>query len=88
VTLGEVGLLGIDELDWCALAGPGITTLAQPTEAIGRAAVDSLLRRLDEGPQRAPPRRTDFMARLIARGSTQPCPGPSNGPCRTMSRPP
>ncbi|MDW5378499.1 LacI family DNA-binding transcriptional regulator [Halomonas sp. HP20-15] len=71
VKLGETGLLGIDELDWCALAGPGITTLAQPTEAIGRAAVDSLLRRLDEDPRRAPPRRTDFMARLIARGSTQ-----------------
>lgn len=71
VTLGAVGLLGIDELDWCALAGPGITTLAQPTEAIGRAAVDSLLRRLDENQNRALPRRTDFMARLIARGSTQ-----------------
>ncbi len=71
VTLGEVGLLGIDELDWCALVGPGITTLAQPTEAIGRAAVDSLLRRLDADSRHAPPRRTDFMARLIPRGSTQ-----------------
>lgn len=71
VTLGEIGLLGIDELDWCALVGPGITTLAQPTEAIGRSAVDSLLRRLDEGPRHAPSRRTDFMARLIPRGSTQ-----------------
>lgn len=71
VELGTTGLLGIDELDWCALAGPGITTLAQPTEAIGRAAVDSLLRRLDADARRAPPRRTDFMARLIMRGSTQ-----------------
>ncbi|MBZ9559232.1 MULTISPECIES: LacI family DNA-binding transcriptional regulator [unclassified Modicisalibacter] len=71
VTLGEVGLLGIDELDWCALAGPGITTLAQPTEAIGRAAVASLMRRLDADTAATPPRRTDYMGRLIQRGSTQ-----------------
>ncbi len=71
VRLGEVGVIGIDELDWCALAGPGITTLAQPTEAIGRAAVDSLMQRLDDRERRLPPRRTDYLARLIPRGSTR-----------------
>ncbi|MFD2436315.1 substrate-binding domain-containing protein [Modicisalibacter luteus] len=69
--LGETGLLGIDELDWCALAGPGITTLAQPTEAIGRATVESLMQRLEPMGRQAPPRRTEYAARLIARGSTQ-----------------
>ncbi|SFI08323.1 LacI family DNA-binding transcriptional regulator [Modicisalibacter xianhensis] len=70
VSLGETGLLGIDELDWCALAGPGITTLAQPTEAIGQAAVESLMQRLAPPGRQAPPRRTEYAARLIARGST------------------
>ncbi len=69
VPLGEVGLLGIDELDWCGLVPPGISTLAQPTEAIGRAAVQHLLARLDDATQ--PPRRTLYPARLNARGSTR-----------------
>ncbi|WP_104203231.1 LacI family DNA-binding transcriptional regulator [Billgrantia saliphila] len=69
--LGEVGLLGIDELDWCELVPPGITTLAQPTEAIGRAAVQQLLARLDDGTPPQPPRRTLYPARLNARGSTR-----------------
>lgn len=43
LSMGPLGLMGIDELDWCALVGPGITTLAQPTDAIGRAAVTQLL---------------------------------------------
>lgn len=73
--LGEVGLLGIDELEWCALVNPGITTLAQPTEAIGRAAVHSLMQRIDEPQQQAPPRRTLYQGRLIPRGSTSPPPG-------------
>ncbi|MFG6178718.1 substrate-binding domain-containing protein [Halomonas sp. THAF12] len=71
VTLGETGLIGIDELDWCALVAPGITTLAQPTEAIGRAAVDSLLQRLAAPERPAPSRRTLFTPELIARGSTR-----------------
>lgn len=71
VRLGEVGLLGIDELDWCALAGPGITTLAQPTEAIGRAAIDNLVQRLSHEGRQPPPRRTEYAGRLIPRGSTQ-----------------
>ncbi|MCB8889610.1 substrate-binding domain-containing protein [Vreelandella malpeensis] len=61
--LGEVGLLGIDELDWCALVGPGITTLAQPFDAIAEAA---LARLLDDC---STPAR--FAPHLIARGSTR-----------------
>ena len=68
--LGETGLLGIDELDWCELVGPGITTLAQPTEAIGRAAVECLMRRRDTGGRTMPARRVHFQASLIPRGST------------------
>ncbi|QOR37351.1 substrate-binding domain-containing protein [Billgrantia diversa] len=77
IRLGEVGLLGIDELDWCGLVPPGITTLAQPTEAIGRAAVQQLLARLDDSGTTLPPRRTLFPPTLIARGSTR-LPGTDN----------
>ncbi len=50
----DLGLIAIDELDWCSLVGPGITALAQPTERIGAAAFE----------------RLDFKAQLIVRGST------------------
>lgn len=67
VRLGETGLMGIDELDWCALVGPGITTLAQPTEAIGQQAVASLLA---QPVNQAKASQHRFAPRLIARGST------------------
>ena len=42
----DIGLVGFDELEWSALIGTGITTIAQPTHDIGIAAMDCLLRRL------------------------------------------
>ncbi|MGR4066603.1 LacI family DNA-binding transcriptional regulator [Halomonas sp. LR3S48] len=71
IRLGEVGLLGIDELDWCSLVPPGITTLAQPTEAIGRAAVQQLQARLDDNGSTLPPCCIQFPPMLNARGSTR-----------------
>lgn len=68
--LGEVGLMGIDELEWCSLVAPGITTLAQPTEAIGRTAVENLMERLN-GHSPMPPRRTHYSPQLVPRGSTR-----------------
>ncbi|HSH47161.1 MAG TPA: substrate-binding domain-containing protein [Halomonas sp.] len=69
-TLGETGLIGIDELDWCALINPGITTLAQPTEAIGRAALQRLLAGSAGGDGASAPRRL-HPPTLMARGSTR-----------------
>lgn len=65
-----LGLIALDDLDWYPLVGGGITALAQPTDAIGRAAFECLLQRLrgDTGPSR----RIDVPARLIVRGSTPP----------------
>ncbi len=68
--MGEVGLIGIDELDWCELVPPGITTLAQPTDAIGSAAVTYLLN------QTLPSKAAKEVQHhhppvLIPRGSTQ-----------------
>ncbi|MDT8893059.1 LacI family DNA-binding transcriptional regulator [Halomonas sp. I1] len=69
VPLGDIGLMGIDELDWCQLVTPGITTLAQPTDAIGQAAVDRLRARQAE--RATPePRHERFTPTLMPRAST------------------
>ncbi|PRY66251.1 LacI family transcriptional regulator [Vreelandella songnenensis] len=69
LAMGQVGLMGIDELDWCALIAPGITTLAQPTDAIGAAAVTCLLNQLKGTTPATVIHR--HAPRLLARGSTQ-----------------
>lgn len=66
----ELGFVGIDETDWAALIGPGLTTIAQPTDALGRAAAHCLIERL-QGLQ-APARKLALPGRLIARGSSLP----------------
>ncbi|MGB7756760.1 MAG: substrate-binding domain-containing protein [Salinisphaera sp.] len=66
----QLGVLGIDELAWCALAGPGISTLAQPVDAIGRRAIETLLARI-EG-DAAPATIHRLPATLNVRGSTAP----------------
>ncbi|WP_028534838.1 LacI family DNA-binding transcriptional regulator [Paludibacterium yongneupense] len=64
----DLGLLGFDELPWASVAGPGISTLAQPTDAIGHAAMSCLFERI--AGDRQPPREILFPGHLIARGST------------------
>lgn len=68
--LGTVGLMGIDELDWCSLVLPGITTLAQPTDTIGQTAIHCLMHQI--APHTTPmPTDLSFAPTLIRRGSTQ-----------------
>ncbi|MBE0401961.1 MULTISPECIES: LacI family DNA-binding transcriptional regulator [Halomonas] len=69
ITPGPTGLMGIDELDWCELITPGITTLAQPTDDIGHAAVSCLLNQLN-GSAQASPVCYRHAPRLQIRGST------------------
>ncbi len=69
--LGAVGLMGIDELDWCALVPPGITTLAQPTDTIGKTAVQCLMHRIAPHAS-SMPTALSFSPTLIERGSTHP----------------
>ena len=61
--------MGIDELDWCALVAPGITTLAQPTDTIGKTAVHCLMHRITPT-KVAMPKQLSFPPTLMARGST------------------
>lgn len=66
----EFAFVGFDDTDWAPLIGPGLTTIEQPTEALGRAAVDCLIRRL-RGDDAAP-REILLPGRLRVRGSSQP----------------
>lgn len=69
-TLGkEVGFVGIDEASWAPLIGPGLTTVEQPTEDIGRIAVGCLLERIQGSD--LPPRQVLLTGRLVPRGSSK-----------------
>lgn len=64
----ELGVIGIDETDWAALVGPGLTTVAQPTDALGQAAANCLIERI-QGLQ-SPARKVELPGTIIVRGST------------------
>lgn len=66
----ELGFVGFDETEWAALVGPGLTTIAQPTDQLGRLAANCLLERV-QGQQ--PPHRTILVpGQLVVRGSSAP----------------
>lgn len=64
----EIGFVGIDETEWAPLVGPGLTTIEQPTDDIGRVAANCLLERLQG--RDFPPRQILLSGRLIARASS------------------
>ncbi len=64
----DVALAGFDETIWQGLIEPGITVLAQPTDAIGRAAIELLLARVAQQGRAA--HQVRLAGTLIARGST------------------
>ncbi len=64
----DLGLVGFDDTEWAPLIGPGLTTIAQPTDELGRLAASCLLERL-QGLALAP-RQILLPGRLIARGSS------------------
>jgi LacI family kdg operon repressor len=64
----DIGFVGFDDPEWAPLIGPGLSAVAQPTDAIGRSAATCLIERLRgfEGP----PRQLLLPGELIARGSS------------------
>jgi len=66
----DLGLVGFDETEWAALIGPGLSTIAQPTDDLGRLAATCLMERLNG--LALPPRQILLPGRLIPRGSSQP----------------
>lgn len=68
----ELGFVGIDDPEWAPLVGPGLSTLAQPTDAIGRAAARCLIERLQGFD--AAPRQLLLPGQLVVRGSSRALP--------------
>ena len=67
----DIGLVGFDDTDWAPFVGPGLTTIAQPTDDLGRLAVECVLARLQEGATH-PPRNILLPGSLRMRGSSRP----------------
>ena len=65
----DLGFVGFDETDWAPLVGAGLTTIAQPTDDIGRVATSCLLERLRGGD--LPPRQILLAGRLVPRASSR-----------------
>lgn len=66
----EVALVGFDDVSWMTLVKPPITVIRQPTDEIGRMAVDLIIRRIEE-PTR-PASQIMLTSQLIIRGSSIP----------------
>ncbi|MGW2513331.1 LacI family DNA-binding transcriptional regulator [Streptomyces scopuliridis] len=68
----DVAVIGFDDSPTAALLSPGLSTVAQPLEAVGRECVRLLLARMSE--PGAPPERVLLEPSLVVRDST-PAPG-------------
>lgn len=64
----DVAVVGFDETLWASLVEPAITTMAQPTDDIGKTATELLLQRIAE-PQR-PARKVILQGELHVRASS------------------
>jgi LacI family kdg operon repressor len=64
----ELGFVGFDETEWAPLVGDGLTTIAQPTDDLGRVAASCLLERLQG--RDLPPRQILLAGRIVPRASS------------------
>jgi DNA-binding LacI/PurR family transcriptional regulator len=68
----EISVIGFDDVPMAAMTLPPLTTVAMPTEAAGRAAVDLLLAIVSHGPDAQGGDHDRLRAELRVRGSTGP----------------
>ena len=69
----DLSVTGFDDIDVSRATTPGLTTVRQPLQEMGRTAVTMLMRQLDGHPHEA--LSMELETRLIVRGSTGPVPG-------------
>ena len=67
----EVSVVGFDDIEMAAWTDPPLTTIRQPTDALGQWAVDRLARVL-AGERAATVERVVLVPELVVRGSTAP----------------
>lgn len=64
----DLGFVGFDDPEWASLIRPGLSAVAQPTDAIGQRAAQCLLERI--GGLQGPARETLLPGLLVVRGSS------------------
>ncbi|MFJ1754031.1 LacI family DNA-binding transcriptional regulator [Kitasatospora sp. NPDC088134] len=69
---GDLSVIGFDDSVFINCTRPPLTTVRQPIEALGRAAVELLVGRIEGGP--TSPAELLFEPELVVRGSTGPAP--------------
>ncbi len=69
----DISVIGFDDAPWSGLLNPPLTTIAQPTDALGTAAARLLLERIEGGDNGAV-QHIVMMPHLIKRASTGPPP--------------
>ncbi|QGN45652.1 LacI family DNA-binding transcriptional regulator [Micromonospora sp. WMMD558] len=79
---GDVSVVGFDDSAFMTCTDPPLTTVRQPIEMMGQAAVDLLVTQIEGGGVLAD--ELLFEPELVVRGSTAPVPG--GGPGRSRSR--
>jgi LacI family transcriptional regulator len=63
-----LSIVSFDDSRWMSMVSPGVTAVAHDADALGEAAMDRLLARIED--PEAQPSSTMLEARLVARGST------------------
>ncbi|MEO5794083.1 MAG: LacI family DNA-binding transcriptional regulator [Rhodoferax sp.] len=64
----DLGFVGVDDPEWAPLIRPGLSAVAQPTDAIGQCAAQCLMERL--GGLQSPARERLLPGQLVVRGSS------------------
>ena len=65
---GDVAIIGYDDIDFASAAIVPLSSIRQPSELIGRTAVEILVQEAED-PQ-LPPRQVEFQPELVVRAST------------------
>jgi LacI family transcriptional regulator len=69
---GELSVIGFDDIAPSRMVRPRLTTVATPTAAAGRAAVDMLLQHGDDRRTKQPVAQVTLHTELVLRDSTGP----------------
>lgn len=68
----DMSVIGFDDIDLAGYYSPGLTTIRQDRQGLGRRAAERLLARLDGGPSATPAMAIDLIdVELVIRGSTR-----------------
>ncbi len=68
----SVSVIGFDDFEWSANFSPRLTTVSQPTRAMGRKAMEMLLDQINAAADAGSPGTVMFPSQLIVRDSTAP----------------